>query len=83
MNYGELGALERRCNNTENCHVAKLTRAMGKEVKYPTTQKKTTAFLKFKIRALRCFTAVQEKLHDQVITREIKRVCEFSEITQQ
>ena len=45
-NYGESGARKRRCNNTENCHEAKLTWAIGKEAfKYPTTQ--MTTDLKF------------------------------------
>ena len=58
--YGESGARERRLNNTEHCHEAKLTRAIGKEAKYPTTQK-ITDFSKFKIRASRCCAAAQEK----------------------
>ena len=41
------------------------------------------SFPKFKIRASRCCAAVQEKLHDQVITREFKHVCVFSEIAEQ
>ena len=41
-NYGESGARKRRWNNTEHCHEAKLTWAIGKEAfKYPTTQMTT------------------------------------------
>ena len=61
-----------------HCHEAKLTRAIGKEAKYPTTQK-TTDFPEFKILASRCCAAAQEKLNDQFII-QIKRVCVFSEI---
>ena len=38
---------------------------------------------KFKIPASRCCAAVQEKSHDQVITREIKRASVVREITKQ
>ena len=62
--------------NTKHCHEAKLSRDIGKKAKYPTTRK-TTDFPKFKICTSRCCA------DDQVITREIKHVCVFSEITKE
>ena len=53
--------------------------------RYPVLTLKTrspSASLPFKgqvTKKTRCCAAVQEKLHDQVITREIKRLCVFSE----
>ena len=42
VNYGESGARKRRRNNTEHCHEAKPTWAIGKEAfKYTTTQMST------------------------------------------
>ena len=42
MNYGESGARKRKWNNTEHCHEAKLTWAIGKEAFKNTTTQMTT-----------------------------------------
>ena len=69
VNYSESGVSERRWNNSEQRHEAKLTRVIKRRRNTRQITQKTTDFPKFKIRASRCMGAVmQGTSHDQEIT---------------
>ena len=82
VNYSESGVSERRRNNSEQRHEAKLTRVVERRRNTRQITQKTTDFPKFKIRASRCCAAcafMQGTSHDQGITGEINRVCVFKQ----
>ena len=58
VNYSESGVSERRWNNCEQRHEAKLTRVIERRRNTRQITQKTTDFPKFKIRASRCCAAV-------------------------